>query len=78
MQNRKILITGGLGYLGSHTALKLLQSDFSLVLLDNFSNSQKKTLELLQKKGGEKVVFYENDMRNFEGLQEIFEKEPEI
>ena len=45
MANSQILITGGFGYIGSHTVLQLLEANYSLIILDNFSNSNKGIIE---------------------------------
>lgn len=45
MANSQILITGGFGYIGSHTVLQLLEANYSLVILDNFSNSNKGVID---------------------------------
>ena len=59
-----ILLTGGAGYIGSHTAVVLSQAGYELVLLDNFSNSQKSVLERLQKILGKALPCVEGDVRD--------------
>ena len=49
MANSQILITGGFGYIGSHTVLQLLEANHSLVILDNFSNSNKGVIDRINK-----------------------------
>jgi UDP-glucose 4-epimerase len=63
-----ILITGGTGYIGSHTAIKLLQKSYSLVLLDNLQNSQRETIQKLQELSGKDITFIEGDILDTELL----------
>lgn len=67
-----ILITGGAGYIGSHTSVELLNKGEELVLLDNFSNSDKKALENIKKITGKDFKFYEADMIDRISLEKIF------
>jgi UDP-glucose 4-epimerase len=71
----KILLTGGLGYIGSNVALTLLESGYSVVILDNLSNSDISTLGKLSRIACHDVPFYEGDIRNKKELQSVFEKE---
>ncbi len=68
----KILITGGAGYIGSHTCIELLAAGFELVVVDNLCNSKLEALRRVEKISGEKIHFYEVDLRNRQRLQEIF------
>ena len=72
--NKKILITGGLGYIGSHTATVFSEAGYDLIIIDNFSNSHEATLETLKKLCPTKIKFYEADLRDYEALDKIFEK----
>ena len=67
-----ILITGGLGFIASHTAACLLQSNQEIVLLDNLCNSQESVHQKLEKLTGKKIPFYKGDVRNKEVLKKIF------
>lgn len=67
-----ILITGGAGYIGSHTLVELLNADYDVVVMDNLSNSNMKSLERVEKLTGKKIKFYEADIRNREELEKIF------
>jgi UDP-glucose 4-epimerase len=70
----KILITGAGGYIGSVATYLLLQNNFSVVALDNFSTGYRNPLQLLQKKfGRDKLIIHDTDLRN--NLTEIFERE---
>ena len=70
-----ILVTGGSGYIGSHTVLELLNAGYEVVVLDNLSNSSKKSLERVAELTGKEAKFYEADIRDEKALKEIFEKE---
>lgn len=71
----KILVTGGAGYIGSHTVVELLNSDYEVVVVDNLNNSCEESLRRVEEICGKKVTFYKEDVRNKEKLDEIFEKE---
>ncbi|MBQ9834270.1 MAG: UDP-glucose 4-epimerase GalE [Bacilli bacterium] len=73
----KILVTGGAGYIGSHTCVELLNNNYELVILDNFSNSNRDVLESIKKITNKDFTFYEGDMIDKNLLQTIF-KENEI
>ncbi len=71
----KILVTGGAGYIGSHTVLELLEKDYEVTVVDNLCNSSKESLDRVAALTGKKAGFYEADIRDREALEEIFEKE---
>ncbi len=73
-----ILITGGTGYIGSHTVVELINAGFEVVIVDNFSNSEKVVLERLEKITGKKVSFEEIDLKDKVKTFGIFEKYPKI
>ena len=73
MTNKKILVTGGAGYIGSHCVLALLNKEYEVVIFDNLSTGHIETVETLQKYG--KVNFYKGDLLNTPSLDEVFEKE---
>ena len=77
MQN-KILITGGLGYIGSHTAVSLLKNGFECVLVDNLINSNIKVLDGIEKITDKKPCFEKVDCTYFDNLKKVFEKNPDI
>lgn len=70
-----ILVTGGAGYIGSHTVVELQNAGYEVVVLDNLSNSNKKSLKRVEAITGKPVTFYETDILDREGLNKIFEKE---
>lgn len=69
---KKILVTGGAGYIGSHTLVSLLERDYRLVVVDNFSNSTPECLRRVEEITGKTVTFYEADLRDQEKLEQIF------
>ncbi len=66
-----ILVTGACGYIGSHTVLELLNKGYTVVALDNFSNSSFESLRRVQKITGKEVIFYEADIRDEQKMDEI-------
>lgn len=67
-----ILVTGGAGYIGSHTCVELLESGYEVVVVDNLCNSNPKSLERVRELTGKSVKFYEGDVRDEELLRKIF------
>ena len=67
-----ILITGGAGYIGSHTCVELLQAGQELVVLDNFYNAKEESLRRVKEITGKDFRFYECDIRDREGLRRVF------
>jgi UDP-glucose 4-epimerase len=70
-----ILVTGGTGYIGSHTVVELQSAGYDVVVMDNLSNSSMKVLDRIEAITGKKVPFYEADIRNREDLEKIFSNE---
>lgn len=68
-----ILVTGGLGYIGSHTVVELLQNNFEVIIVDDLSNSEKFILNNIEKITGKKPVFYPFDLKRKELLAQLFE-----
>lgn len=71
----KILVTGGAGYIGSHTCVELLNHDYEVVVVDNLYNSCEEALERVEKITGKTLTFYEGDLLDRDLLEQIFEKE---
>ena len=67
-----ILVTGGAGYIGSHTVLELLAAGHSAVVVDNLCNSSSEALARVEKLSGKKVPFYDADIRDREALEKVF------
>lgn len=68
----KILVTGGAGYIGSHTMIKLLEKGYEVVCVDNLSNSKYLAVERVEQITGKKVDFYKADIRDREALNKVF------
>ena len=70
----KILVTGGAGYVGSHTCVELLNEGFEVVVIDNFSNSKSSSLDAIKKITGKDFKFYEIDYLDKDALNKVFEE----
>lgn len=70
-----VLVTGGLGYIGSHTCVELMNAGQEIVVVDNLYNCKKSSYDRIKALTGKDFSFYECDIRNSEGLSEVFEKE---
>ena len=71
---KTILVPGGAGYIGSHTVLDLIKKGFNPIIVDDFSNSSKKVITILEELSGEKINFYELDVKNKEVYEKFLEK----
>ena len=69
-----ILVTGGAGYIGSHTCILLLEAGYDIIVFDNLSNASKESIRRVEKITGEKIPFIEGDIRNPKELHAVFEK----
>lgn len=72
MEERKILVTGGAGYIGSHICVELLNRGYGVVVMDNLYNSSEKALRRVEEITGKKLKFYEADIRERSAFDEIF------
>ena len=70
----KILVTGGAGFIGSHTCVELLEAGYEVVIVDNFSNSKPEALNRIKKITGKDFAFYEADLLDLAALEKIFEE----
>lgn len=73
--NKRILVTGGAGYIGSHTALELLAAGYEVVILDNLNNSSRDNVRRIKELSGKEVLFYNVDLHDKDGLSDLFTKE---
>ena len=69
----KILVTGGAGYIGSHTCLELLQAGYEVVVVDNLSNSKEESLKRVQELAGKTLEFHKVDLLDKEALKAVFD-----
>ncbi len=70
----KVLITGGAGFIGSHTCVELLENNVEIVVMDNFCNSTPEAVEAIKSITGKDFPFYECDMLDYDGFKKIFEE----
>ena len=70
-----ILVTGGAGYIGSHTCVELLNAGYEIVIADNMNNAKPQALEAIRKITGRDFRFYEIDIRDRAAMEDMFSKE---
>ena len=70
-----ILVTGGAGFIGSHTCVELLNAGYDVVIADNLYNASEKAVDRVKQITGKDLKFYKADIRDKEAMNEIFEKE---
>ena len=73
-----VLITGGAGFIGSHTAVEFLNAGYDIVIMDNFSNSKPVVLDRIKEITGKDFKFYKADLLDLESMDRIFDENPEI
>jgi len=71
---RKVLVTGGVGYIGSHTVVQLLHAGMEVIVLDNLSNSNRGVISRIEGLTGKKLIFVEGDIRDRTRLRSIFDQ----
>lgn len=71
----KVLVTGGAGYIGSHTCVSLLESGHEVIIVDDFSNSSLESIRRVEKITGHKLTVYEVDLKDYEAINDVFERE---
>ncbi len=74
----KILVTGGLGFIGSHTCVELAKEDNEVIIVDNLYNSKEEVLEKIEKISGKKFKLYKYDLKDKEKIKKVFEEEKNI
>src|ERR1700749_4166583 len=74
----KVLVTGGLGFIGSHTVVELVNSGYEPVIVDDLSNSNPKIIDQLAKIIGYKPAFYKTDLSDEQAVKELAVNEPDI
>lgn len=74
----KILVTGGAGYIGSHTVIELLENGYEAVIVDNLYNSNEEAVRRIEEISSRKLPFYPYDVQDAEKLEEVFREHPDI
>jgi UDP-glucose 4-epimerase len=70
----KVLVTGGMGYIGSHTVVELLENNYEVVIVDNLVNSKIDVLDKIEKITGKRPIFYQYDLCDYQDLETIFKE----
>jgi UDP-glucose 4-epimerase len=79
MSKETILVTGGAGYIGSHTIVSLIAlTDFNIVSVDNYSNSSAHTYDRIEQITGHRIAFLEADLSKQDETEKVFDRFPEI
>lgn len=78
IEKKKILVTGGAGYIGSHTVVALKEANYIPVIIDNFSNAEQSVIPALEKILGEPVKLYEGDCTDIQFMEHVFTQERDI
>lgn len=71
----RILVTGGAGYIGSHTCVELLEAGYDVTVVDNLCNASRKAVDRIKQITGKDLTFYEMDINDEQGMQRVFEQE---
>ena len=72
MQAKKILVTGGAGYIGSHACLELLENGYDVIVIDNLCNSSLESIKRVEKLSGKKIAFIEENIQSKSGINQVF------
>ncbi len=75
---KKILLAGGMGYIGSHTVIEVINAGYEPIIVDNLSNSKIEVLDSIEKITGTRPLFYEVDVCNMKDLEKVFEENRDI
>lgn len=71
---KNILVTGGTGFIGSHTCVKLIENDYNVIIMDNLSNSKAETVDKIEQITGKRPLFYKADMLDTSAVEKIFQE----
>ena len=74
----KVLVTGGCGYIGSHTCVELINNGYEVIVVDNLANSKRDVIDKIKSITGKDVLFYEYDLCNKDNVKKIFNENPDI
>ena len=74
----KVLVTGGCGYIGSHTCVELINNGYEVIVVDNLANSKRDVIDKIKSITGKDVLFYEYDLCNKDNVRKIFKENPDI
>lgn len=72
MQPTKVLVTGGMGYIGSHTCVQMIQAGFAPIIIDNLCNAKEEVLNRIEKLTAVRPIFYQGDIRDESLLNRLF------
>ena len=73
-----VIVTGGAGYIGSHTCLELLNAGYQVTVIDNLCNASRESIKRVESLTGKSITFFEVDLRDKKSLQEVFAQTPEV
>ena len=73
-EKMKILVSGGLGYIGSHTVVELLNNGYEVIVVDNLVNSDISVVDKIKEITGKTITFYQEDVDNKEAMRKIFKE----
>ena len=74
----KILVTGGIGYIGSHTVVELLNNNYEVIVIDNLSNSKEEVVDKIKEITNKDFKFYKGDLGDYELLDKIFKEDKNV
>jgi len=72
---KTVIVTGGAGFIGSHTVVELVGAGYRPVIIDNFSNSKRSVIDRINELAGQAITCYEQDFKDIEKLKQVIEKE---
>ena len=78
MSKETILVTGGTGFIGSHTTVELQEAGYEVVIVDNLSNSDESVLDGIERITGLRPKFYKSDCNDLEAMRRVYEENPTI